>query len=154
MDCFSPYRHRTALTAFAQHMHLCRLHVHPAARRGCRHGIQTHQLCDTQTAAVKQFHHRRITRFKPWVLRFILVAGELHRVIHTQRFGQRFGGFGRFHVLHRVAGNQPFAPQPDVKASPTRQNQRNAAPAATARVHLRHPAANVTGLHLEQFDRD
>ena len=97
------------------------LQVDPAFGQWAGLHIQPHQLAHTQPAAVQQLDHGRIARLKPSAV-FALEIGKLHRIIYAHGFGQGLGCFGGAHILHRVAGDQPLAAQPDVKAAPAAQN--------------------------------
>jgi hypothetical protein len=112
--------------------------------------IEPHQLAHAQPAAIEQFDDRRVARFHPGVGLVLAEVGELHRVIHAQRLGQRLRRFRRLHVQHRVAPDQPLAPEPRVEAAPAGEDQPDAAAAAPAAMHLRHPAPHVRVLHLQQ----
>ncbi|MCY1167720.1 hypothetical protein D9M73_76900 [compost metagenome] len=83
----------------------------------------------------------------------LLVTGQLHSLVHTERLGQRLGSLGRTHVLHRVAAHQPLAAQPGIKTAPARQNKRDAAGAAPAAVHLCDPTPHVGVVHRRQHNR-
>ena len=147
-------RHTAAFAALALHLHLGVGQVNPAAPGAgsvcAGHHIQTRQLCDAQTAAIKQLDHRSIPGFKPRVVVGLFVVGQLHRFVHAQGFGQRLAHTRRTHIGHRVERNQAFQTQPCVKTAPARQNECNAPPAAPGVVHLRHPTAHMTALHLQQ----
>ena len=61
------------------------------------------QFAHAQAAAVEQFHDGRVARLQPGIGLLVAELGQLHRVVHAQRLGQRLGRLGRAHVLHRVA---------------------------------------------------
>ena len=150
----SAQRHAAPLAALALHLHFGRRQVDPAtpaALRGVagRH-VQADQFAHAQAAAVEQLDHGGVARFQPRVIAFGHVIGQLHRFVDAQRLGQRARLPGCAHVLHRVGADQAFAPEPGVEAAPAREDERNAAPAAPAGVHLRHPAAHVVVLHRRQ----
>ena len=148
--------HGSALAALALHHKLGSLQINPASAffgSFCAgHHIQTSQLGHPQATAIQQLHHGRIARFKPWVVCFLGVLGQLHRFVNTQCFGQWFGYFRRTHTLDGIVRNEAFARQPMVEAAPARQNEGNAASGATTAVHLSHPSAHMHSLHLRQID--
>ncbi|GAB1383154.1 hypothetical protein MASR1M50_14740 [Burkholderiales bacterium] len=78
------------------------------------------------------------------------MLGQLHRLVHAQRLGQRARLARGANALHRIGGDQPFAPQPGVEAAPARQDQRDAAATAATGVHARHPGPHVVRLHRRQ----
>ncbi len=64
-------------------------------------------------------------------------------------FGSGLGALGA-HVQHRVVRHQALARGPGVEAAPAREDERDAAPAAPARMHLRDEAADVAAAQLQQ----
>ena len=146
------YRHAAPFGALAEHMRLTGLHINPATGVLAGLCVKAHQLANAQAAAIKKLGDAAVARFE---LRrhhrfAALIARQLHRFIDAQRFGQRLGRLGRPHILYRIAGNQSAPAQPGVKTAPARQNQRNAARAAPAAVHLCHPATDVRVVQLQQ----
>ena len=133
-------------------MRLAGIAVDPAARLAARLCIEPDQLANAQAAAVEQFGDAAVARFHEGVNAggVGFKTGQLHCFIDAQGLGQRLGHLGRAHVLHRVARHQAFTAQPGVKTAPARQDQRNAAPAASTRMHLRHPAPQMRVRHVSQ----
>ena len=119
-------------------MRLRRLQVYPAARLRAGHSIQPDQLADAQATTVQQLGQTFVTRLQARVVQAVcsFKVSQLHGFVHAQRFGQGLGRLGRTQALHRVAADQTLAPQPDIKATPARQNQGNATGTAPAGVHL------------------
>ena len=101
-----------------------RLAGRPSLWRVASHHVQPNELAHAQAAAVEQLHHGRVARLQPGVV-VAGKVGQLHRLVDGQRLGQRLGGFGRAHVLHRVAANQALGGPARCRsrASPTESGQ-------------------------------
>ena len=125
--------------------------INPAPSLGAGAHIQACELGHTQTDAVEQLYHGGVARFQFGRGGGVLaVGGQLHRIVHPERFRQGFGCFGRTHIGHRVAVDQALPTQPGVKTPPARQNQGNAPTCSALGVHLGHPTANMGVVHLSQ----
>jgi len=125
------------------------LHINPATRLRAGQSIQTHHFAHPQAAAIQKLDNGGIAQGEPRVV-VTGKLGQLHRIVYSQCFGQGFGGLGCAHIQHRIDIDRTLTTQPRIKATPARQNQRNAAPTAPLAMHLRHPAANVCVFNRQQ----